>query len=232
MSNPQFPVRPEGPHVLPDGTKVWIRTLNETFKQYADDAASLAARIASAPFRKGGNAYPSILNEYKAKSVEEQCSFIAMANMSIGRFDNKAEELHPDPVKPERTKDEDENKFMARMDKYEKEVEKVRDKREEECKRLYDQTIEEVKASSSKVRLEMCMDATVLDVFWKNYHTEYTKYCIYYATRDYDDHDEFYFGDDVSKAIRTITDLDDGVRNELAKRYNEIDSVRAKEIPT
>lgn len=227
-----FPSRSEGPYELPDGTKVWIRTLNDIHKQRADDAGMLAARIAAAPFKKGGIAYPHIYNEYKSKTIDEQASFVAETLLSIGRFDNRAEELFPDPVKPDRTKEDDEKSFSEKLDKYEKELDKLVEKRDAECKKLFESAVQEVKSKPTALRISMCIDNVSLNHFWKAYNTTYNLYNIYFSTRDIEDHDEFYFGDDIQRAIKKIEDLDDNVLHGLIVKYNEIDSVKAKEIPT
>lgn len=228
----QFPTRNSGPHTLPDGTIVHIKTLNSIYKDRADQAGVLAGKRSAAPVRKGGAAYAALVAEMKANSAEEQALYVALGKLRRGQYDSEAEDQFPDLVPPERKKEDTEADFLKRMDKYEKDVAKNLEKRTEKTKALYEATYNDLLQETPRNRVQAALDEAVSDRYYKGYVHAYNCYYIYYAVRMDEDHSEFYFGEDEEKGVRQVEDLDDEVRESILRAYNSIDSVKTREVPT
>lgn len=227
----RIPTRTEAEHTLPDGTKVWIKTLNGTYKELASQEATLTAIEASAPVRKGGRAFSALQVEVNALSSEEVIDQITDAVDLHGRFLNEVAEALPDLTPPQQEAKEDEAAFLERMDKYNKDVEKLAAKRDKKYKELVDRFKAELAVLSRKELVQKWLDQQINERYLAAYRHATNAWYIYYATRAIEDHTEFHFGKDREKGFAVVMDLDDDVKLDIISKYNELDA-KTSEIPT
>jgi len=231
MAN-RFPLRSEGPLDLPDGTKVWLKTLNSNQKGIVSEEANKAGKLASAQVRKGGKQHAATLIEIKSLSEEERAEYIAEQPLKSGLFDSQAEDAFPDPPYPERETNEDDAAYAKKLEGYDKARDKIITKRDEKVKALYESLKADALSKTSKERLDWCLNTSINENFMTAFSRAYNYHVMYFATRTFEDHTEFYFGDDMERGARLIADIDDDARSAIIKKYNELDSMKTREIPT
>lgn len=87
---PHFPERSAGALTLPDGSTVWVKTLNRLQREEAREEAELFAQTRVRRYRPGNFGHEAVIDALNALTPEEQAVFLADTLFVIGDGEQRA----------------------------------------------------------------------------------------------------------------------------------------------
>lgn len=225
-SQPQFPRRTASELTLPDGTKVWVQTLNGRHIDEVSSAAHNYALLACQDFIAGGKLRKVVIAEAKELSPENQ-AVIIINQFHVQQMQEFAWERHPNDPEPQMIEELAEAEaFVTARQAWEKKCEAKHIERKTWFEAEVEKKKTELIEATAKFRTERCVSARVTQEFNKAFARQFVDEKIYRATRRADDHRQLFF-----ENVREVEDLDDDLRNAILNKLDELE-VPPDAIPT
>jgi hypothetical protein len=222
-----FPRRTADNCVLPNGDTVWVQTLNSFHRSEADREANFAAALDMQRFSVKGQLYGYYKQDFDSMPVETLCDFLADHSLLTGSVQMEAAKKFGIPVQPERDEKDTGNKYIEQVAAYTEAVDKALADREAYIQAARDKAYKFAQGQSRQARTKAAMDALIQSEFAAA-HSKRTQFEILYrATRTTANHLEKYYA-----SVEELMDVDDETLNVLTRKYNELDTVSAEQIPT
>lgn len=226
--NPQFPRRTARVVTMPaTGDIVFVKTLNSLQKEEVEREANFSAALACRRYRKGGEGYQSVQETFADMGVDGQVDFLVSQGDLTGVYLYEAAQAFPEPVRPDRLDKESEADYSIRVEAYDAAVDNTIKERTAMIEQKRATVAEDARKLTNKQRLDKCSRYFLDREYAVAYTRQHTVETLLRAVRNPDNNSEFHFS-----GAAVVTDLEDEDRMFLVSTYQELDSVRAVEIPT
>ncbi len=222
----QFPTKTAGELTLPNGSVVWIQTLNSLHREDCETRANRDASLECVDLAPGGKMRQAVVASVRAKTAEEQADILTSNQFRDGSMAREVNEKFPVLPRPDKIENEDEAGWLGRFQTWESEVaerEKGRFAYEEE---LWEAERAKALALTAKERVDRCVRSYVSEQWVRAFIRSVRVEQLYRATRRADDHGQRFF-----TGVEEIEDLDDPSLQALLDFYDGL-QVNHDAIPT
>lgn len=224
--SPEAPRATAGELTLPGGEQVWVQTLNAFHRDEMRPACAAYAQRASARLGANGDMRRVTEDILRDEGADVQVSLLV--NWSFANGDVLATldaELPPLP-QPERGDLTDEA-WLDALDAWTAAVEDREKQRDARSTELRKEQTEFFAGMDEAERLERCIAARRSMEFSEAFMRRYKIGTWYRAVRRADNHLQLYFGSEDE-----VANLPGDAMAAIERRYNELDTVAAAEVPT
>lgn len=223
--NVTLPEKTAGPCTLPEGTEVWVQTVNSLQMGRARSDADLFAMRETGAWRRGGAGWE--MEAALAEEREPAALVEALLQDEREGLRAKAEELNPFPQTPIRDKGEDDERFAGRVIRHDEAAAAVVGQREKAVEKSLQEERGRVAALSLPEQIERWCRLQLERRRRAAFAQRMVTAMLYYGTRKAEDHGHLYFA-----GIEAVEDLDDATREKLTDAYFGWDTVTAEQVPT
>lgn len=222
---PDFPPQSAREEIL-NGQKIWVQTLNTTYRKSARNMANNAAAISIIDLRAGKTLHDGYYADFVEMGADGMLEFLINHYVRTGEPTELAITAHPIGSPPERTV-ETEDEFARIMERYETDKLAALDLRGIEFRTVCDRQMDKFKAIAVERLPEVCMNHFRQTQYAAMFNDTFRHYLIYHAVRKGEDHRLRFYD-----TIEEVMELTDEVRAFILQVYDELDTVRPADIPT
>ena len=221
-----LPSETAGELTLPSGLIVWVQTVNALHREQAAEAADLWASRAARTYRKGGEGYEDLTEQFEDGGIELQCGFLADQGYLDGSYAHEAETKFPGLNEPTRNDGETDDAFDKRVLAFDEAQAATGTKRAKHIEKLYEAAKKTAEGLTAPVRLERCCKAAYVRKRQAAFGSRFILEVLARGVRQAEDHARM-----VYPSADAVADLPDDVRQALITKYFETDPVRPAEVP-
>ncbi len=222
-----LPSRTASEITLPGGLVVWIQTVNALQREAAREAADLYASREARTYRKGGEGWTDLAEQFEDGGIDVQTGFIADAGFLDGTYQRDAEAKHPQIDAPVRNDNETDEAFDKRVLAWESAVGPSQKKRTAHIEAAYNNMKKGATGLLESTRIERCCRIVYERKRREAFSTRFVLEMLARAVRTAEDHAiAVYHSADV------VADLPDEIREALMNAYFNNDNVTPAAVPT
>jgi hypothetical protein len=222
-----LPTRTAGICELPNGQSVWIQTVNALQREQAREAADLAAAREARPFRRSGEGYRALREQFEECGAELLGGYLADCGYLAGSYQREAEQRFPPAEPPVRDEGEGDDAFDQRVAAWDEQRARAAQQRADHIEQRYEAVKREASALSEAERIERCCREAYELKRREAFGTRFVLELLARAVRNVEDHRRpIYAGSD------EVADLADEIRDALLAAYFRCDPVSPAQVPT
>lgn len=226
MSETVLPAKTADTCDLPDGTVVWVQTLNKLLKKEAAEAADMQSALHVLKFRASGEFGPAIAAQFEDMTAENQAAYIAQTEYVVGRIFEEANEKFPMAPEPVRENENDEA-YMSAVAAWQEKLKEIDTQRQAFLDARYVEQLDAAKSLTDSERKERCHQAFRERKYREEFTERFLTEMLYRAVRCADNHSQRFYA-----SAEAVRELDDASRSLLADAYFALDAVTPSQIPT
>jgi hypothetical protein len=228
MNHPiALPTKTASEVTLPGGLQVWVQTVNALQREQAREAADLAAAREARPFRRGGEGYRALREQFEECGAELLCGYLADCGYLAGSYQREAEQRFPTDEPPVRQEGEEDEAFDGRVALWDERCEQAARRRTDCIEQRYEAVKREAAALMEAERIERCCRAAYELKRREAFGTRFVLELLARAVRHAEDHRRPIYAD-----ADEVADLADEIRDALLAAYFRCDPVSPAQIPT
>lgn len=225
--HPDIPRKTADDCTLPDGSTVWVCTLNSLLKSDCSREANRWAAMDCADIVPGGARRKILLQQVKAMSADGQATILANEGYLLGSYASVLDELFPPLPEPSRGDLPDEDAFLKAEVEWKAACEQRETDRRAKEDELYEAERQRVLGFRPAARADACLRAWVSKEFREAFGRRYVVEELWRAVRSPEDHSVRLY-----ESVDEIEGLDDATIDALLRTYRSVDGVQPSSIPT